>query len=206
MSHDHDHVHSHDHDHEHDHHHDHDHDHDHEHEYVTPEEYAAQFREAKDEYMRESPDSPLSEEARATFTGLSYYPYDPALSLSLPLDREVSPEPITMDTSTGESREYPRAGKIHFQVEDEPVELTIYGDEGDLFLPMRDGTSGKETYGAGRYLEPQMLDDETVFVDFNFLYNPFCAYDEGYSCPLPPVENWTSVPIRAGEKTYSSSH
>jgi uncharacterized protein (DUF1684 family) len=81
--------------------------------------------------------------------------------------------------------------------------LTIFGEDDELFLPMRDATSGQETYGAGRYLEPELIAQGTVDVDFNYLYNPFCAYNPGYSCPLPPTENWLKVPIRAGEKNYS---
>ena len=107
-----------------------------------------------------------------------------------------------METSTGDRQEYRRAGKIHFDVDGQTAQLTIFQDpEGELFLPLRDATSGKETYGAGRYLEPELIDDETVHVDFNYLYNPYCAYNEAYSCPLPPVENWLRVPIAAGEKS-----
>jgi uncharacterized protein (DUF1684 family) len=85
--------------------------------------------------------------------------------------------------------------------------LTLYrGTDGDLFLPLRDATSGDETYGAGRYLEPLMLDDGRVLVDFNYLYNPYCAYNDAWSCPLPPRENWLTVPIRAGEKAFAADH
>ncbi len=73
---------------------------------------------------------------------------------------------------------------------------------GELFLPLRDATSGEETYGAGRYLEPQPAAEGWVLMDFNCLYSPYCAYNEAWSCPLPPRENWLSVPIRAGEKTF----
>jgi uncharacterized protein (DUF1684 family) len=71
-----------------------------------------------------------------------------------------------------------------------------------LFLPFRDATSGRETYGGGRYLDIQPNDDGTVTLDFNLAYSPFCAYSDGYSCALPPTENWMSVRIEAGEKTW----
>lgn len=165
-------------------------------------EHLQEARADKDEYMRH-PHSPLSEEQRETFAGLSYYPLNPDLILDLPLDRDVSTQPLVMETSTGDRREYARAGKVHFEVDGEGAEVTVYASEdGELFLPIRDATSGKETYGAGRYLEPVMLDDDHVLVDFNYLYNPYCAYNEMYSCPLPPRENWLKVPIRAGEKTF----
>ncbi|HZU14430.1 MAG TPA: DUF1684 domain-containing protein [Chloroflexota bacterium] len=162
-----------------------------------------QFRAAKDAFMKEDEQSPLPSEERENFPGLSYYPYNPDLHLQLPLDRDVPAEPITMETSTGSRREYRRVGKIRFEVDGTPAELMIYqGSDGSLFLPLRDATSGKETYGAGRYVEPEMVGDDQVDADLNYLYNPYCAYNEAYSCPLPPIENWLRVPIEAGEKVY----
>jgi uncharacterized protein len=200
----HDHEHEHEHEHTHDSEHEHGHDHEHQHVHMSPEEYAIALRAAKDEYFREDPSSPLSGDEQAHFEGLKYFPYDPALALELPLDRDVSTEVVQMGTSTGESRDYPRVGKIHFEVQGEPAEVTIYGEPDNLFLPIRDATSGHATYGAGRYLEPDMTGEDTVFVDFNLLYNPYCAYNEQFSCPLPPVENWLKVPIEAGEQNYTS--
>jgi uncharacterized protein (DUF1684 family) len=111
---------------------------------------------------------------------------------------------VAADTSTGETQSYQRAGIIRFAVDGQPAELTLYqGEQGELFLPLRDATSGTETYGAGRYLEPTPLDADRVLVDFNYLYNPYCAYNEAWSCPLPPRENWLTVPIRAGEQTFT---
>ena len=161
------------------------------------------FRAAKDAFLREDPHSPLDHHQRHAFTGLAYYPFNPALRLELHLDRDVPSDIVEVDTSTGERQEYGRAGKVRFAVDGAPAELTIFrGPDGDLFLPVRDATSGGETYGAGRYLEPAMLDDGRVLVDFNYLYNPYCAYNEAWSCPLPPRENWLQVPLQAGEKTF----
>lgn len=188
--------------HEHEHEHGHDHDHEHKHVQLSPPEYATALRAAKDAYMRDDPTSPLGKE-RSGFDGLKYYPYDPTLAFPVRLDPDVLTEAVQMGTSTGESREYPRAGKIHFEVGGDAVELTIYGERDNLFLPLRDATSGHATYGAGRYLEPEMTGEDTVFVDFNLLYNPYCAYNEQFSCPLPPVENWLKVPIAAGEQNYA---
>jgi uncharacterized protein (DUF1684 family) len=191
--------------HQHEHEHDHEHHHDHEHVHMSPQEYAVALRAAKDEYMRDDPTSPLGKDERSGFTGLKYYPYNPALALELALDRDVASEPVHMGTSTGDNQEYARVGKVHFDVNGEAAEVTLYGEADNLFLPIRDATSGHATYGAGRYLEPEMTGEDTVLVDFNLLYNPYCAYNEQFSCPLPPVENWLPVPIEAGEQNYKPS-
>ncbi len=109
-----------------------------------------------------------------------------------------------MQTSTGSVQEYMRWGKISFPVDGQAAELTVFKDpeHGDYFLPFADATSGKETYGAGRYLEVHTQDDGRVLVDFNYAYNPYCAYNERWSCPLTPFENRLTVPIRAGEKNF----
>ena len=86
-----------------------------------------------------------------------------------------------------------------------PVELTVFrdSDRGSLFIPFRDASAGGETYEVGRYLEPQARPDGTLEVDFNYAYNPFCAYGEGWSCPIPPEENRLAVTIAAGEKAFT---
>ncbi|WP_082374372.1 DUF1684 domain-containing protein [Ardenticatena maritima] len=163
-------------------------------------------RAEKDRFFKEDPRSPLPPDVRATFQGLAYYPPNRTLRLVLPLERDPSGERIVMQTSTGDEQVYERLGYVSFEVDGEPTRLAIYRDvrSGALFLPFRDATSGSETYGAGRYLEPVLLDDNTVLVDFNLAYNPFCAYSDQWSCPLPPMENWLRVPIRAGEKAFSA--
>jgi uncharacterized protein (DUF1684 family) len=158
-------------------------------------------RAEKDMYFRRDPYGPI--EDRENFAGLHYYPPDPAFRFTLPLKR-VEPQPLTFQTSTGDERVYQRIGTVEFEVEGQPAQLAIYKSEDvdELFLPFRDATSSKETYGAGRYLEPVELTTGEILIDFNLAYNPYCAYSEAFSCPLPPVENWLKVPIRAGEKTY----
>ncbi|GAC1469077.1 MAG: DUF1684 domain-containing protein [Chloroflexota bacterium] len=170
------------------------------------EEEVQSFRHAKDEFMRDDPHSPLPHQERHHFGGLHYFPYNAALRLEVALDPEVASDPVTVETSTGDSREYSRVGKFRFDVEGHQAELTVFSaGDGEFFLPLRDATSGPESYGAGRYLEPEKQGDNAVLVDFNYLYNPYCAYNEMYSCPLPPRENWLQVPIRAGEKKFHDS-
>ena len=159
-------------------------------------------RVEKDRFFRSSPYSPI--EDRTNFKGLDYYPPNPAYRYTLPLKQSEPLEPLTFQTSTGDKRTYFRLGTVEFEVEGQPAQLTIYksDDHDELFLPFRDATSGNETYGAGRYLEPETLADGQILVDFNIAYNPFCAYSDAYSCPLPPFENTLRYPIRAGEKDY----
>lgn len=160
------------------------------------------FRREKNAFFR-SDDSPILSGERAAFTGLRYFPENPALRFELALERVTSGDTITLDTSTGESRVFRRAGFLNFSVDGKPARLTLFVDSNGSFLPFRDATSGTETYGAGRYLEPEEVGSGIFRVDFNYAYNPYCAYAEHYSCPLPPRENWLHVPIRAGERAYS---
>lgn len=170
----------------------------------------SQFRGELDEFMELHPDSPLSEEQRTAFEGLDYYDYDPDLVLTVAVNRLSDDEPlIQMETSTGDTRLYRRWGTFEFTVGGEAATLTIYSSPqaDDFFLPFRDATSGTESYGAGRYLDNQRpglrpVGEDAFEVDFNFAYNPYCAYSPYYSCPLPPRENWLKVPIRAGEKAF----
>jgi uncharacterized protein (DUF1684 family) len=107
-----------------------------------------------------------------------------------------------MQTTTGDIQEYERYGKFEFMVGDQPAELTIYSSDASYFLPFVDSLAGKETYPAGRYLEPEPLGNGRFRVDFNLAYNPYCAYNEYWSCPLTPFENRLKIPIRAGEKLF----
>lgn len=162
---------------------------------------AAQRKE-KESLFRRDPYSPIPFDEREEWGGLRYFDPNLALRLTVPLLR-AEPEPLTMETSTGTQQRYQRIGTVQFTVEGQPAELALYeSPHGELFLPFRDATSGKESYGAGRYLEPIAVGEGEVLVDFNLAYNPYCAYSPDFSCPLPPIENWLKVPIRAGERTY----
>ena len=167
-----------------------------------------EFRAAKDAFLREHPQSPLTPEQRVGFRGLAYFPEAPELVVRGPLAPTEDQEPFTVPTSTGEDQTYRRVGVLRFAVDGAPAELTLLerlgGHSHSLFLPFRDATSGSETYGAGRYLDVDRPgQDGVVTVDFNDAYNPYCAYNDLYSCPLPPPENWLQVPIRAGELAFT---
>jgi uncharacterized protein (DUF1684 family) len=160
------------------------------------------FRAEKDDFFRRDPHSPLTPDQRHSFTGLRYFPENPALRLTVEVERVAEPETIRMQTSTGDVQAYERTARFRFFVGDQEAALTLYASDGTFFLPFVDSLAGGETYGAGRYLEPEELPDGRFVVDFNLAYNPYCAYNEHWSCPITPAENRLKVPIRAGEKVY----
>ena len=163
-----------------------------------------EFRQSKDKFMGHDHQSPLTEDQSKEFEGLKYFDENPDLQFVLDLEIIDPPEDIEMQTSTGEVAEFQRYGKVAFQVYGDEAQLTVYRDTHGhgFFLPFVDGTSGKDTYGAGRYLDVEALHDGKISVDFNYAYNPYCAYNESWSCPLTPFENRLQVPIRAGEKNF----
>lgn len=170
----------------------------------------AGFRQRKDVFFKEHDQSPLTAEQRGEFTRLNYFPENGALRLQLELDTSGDGvgEEITVGTVDGVTKQYERAGRVHFDAEGQPVTLTIFKERvrGHFFVPFRDATAGGETYAVGRYLEPKALPSGLLNVDFNLAYNPYCAYNSGWSCPIPPFENIVKVPIRAGEKLPDLPH
>jgi uncharacterized protein (DUF1684 family) len=167
-------------------------------------------RRKKDQYFAESPRSPLPPEERETFDGLAYYPVDPEYRFEVALDVYDEPEPVTVGTSTDGEQEYLAWGEFTVDIDGDRVTITAYRsgpEDARLWVPFRDGTSGGETYGAGRYLdlEPDhhRTDDGRWILDFNEAYNPTCAYSDRYECPLPPADNWLGVPIEAGEQDFA---
>jgi uncharacterized protein (DUF1684 family) len=131
---------------------------------------------------------------------------DETYGASTRLERFDSPKHIVMATSTGTRQTYLRHGAFSFEIKGQRLKLIVYKSAENpyarsLFIPISDETSSHETYVSGRYLdlEEQGSDDE---LDFNMAYNPYCAYSEDYSCPIPPVENRLPVKILAGEKNY----
>jgi uncharacterized protein (DUF1684 family) len=188
----------------------HDHEHEHEHHHHEPLDYGDSvkaFRADKDEFFRTNARSPLPEGERAGFQGLPYYPVDEALRFEgLTLEPYGGSEPTSfaIPTSDGNVRPAERAGTFRFEVGSTPGVLTAYTFEhdhsGSVFVPFLDGTSGKESYGAGRYLDIDPDEDRTYTLDFNLAYHPSCVYDIKFSCPLTPAENRLPVRIEAGER------
>ncbi len=160
--------------------------------------------------FRSGRESPLQDEDRTKFHGLAYYGIDPAYRIKVTLRRYPKPETIRIATNTEEIRQALRYGYFEFEIQGQKCRLQVYRmlDDNEtggaqLFIPFRDATSGKETYGGGRYIDLRENATGTYDLDFNQAYNPFCAYGRDYSCPLPPRENKLPVPIYAGEKNFS---
>lgn len=160
------------------------------------------FRARKDQFFARDHDSPLIPEQRRTFTGLRYFPENPALRLDLPIELFAEQTTVVMQTTTGDQQTFVRYGRIHFEVDGQQANLTIYRSAHGYFLPFADALAGDETYGPGRYLDPEPLPDGRLHIDFNLAYNPYCAYNDAWSCPITPPENRLKLPIRAGEQVF----
>ena len=160
------------------------------------------FRAEKNEFYASHPQSPLTREQKQGFTGLNYFPEEASLRLEVKVDEFPVKDSFEMQTSTGDVQHYEKFGRFRFAVDGIEAELTIYQNQHGYFLPFVDSLAGSETYPAGRYLEPEPLIGGRFLVDFNVAYNPYCAYNEMWSCPITPVENRLKVAIRAGEKLF----
>lgn len=151
--------------------------------------------------------SPLKEEDRRAFTNLKYYPVNEdykILAKFTPLSRK---QPIFVPTTTGESKKYIPYGYAEFELEGKPQKLILYQDweetiPNKLSLLFADDTSGETTYGGGRYIDVMKSGANSIIIDFNTAYNPYCHFNDEYSCPLPPRENLMTVPVPVGEKLY----
>lgn len=165
----------------------------------------AEFRKAKDNFFKTHPQSPLTLEQKQNFRGLNYFAENPALRFELALERYPNPERVVMPTSTGAQQVYHKVGQVRFRVGDQDAALQVYESENGMgahFIPFLDATAPTETYGGGRYLEPEEPHKDELIVDLNLAYNPYCAYNDRWSCPLPPLDNRLKIRIEAGEKKF----
>ena len=169
------------------------------------------FRKTKDELFRTHPQSALNAEQQAAFTGLHYYDYDPAYRVTAKVDLNVEPETLTIELEGDGSFSYRRFGQVTFTLPTGTGRLSLFwinGYGGGVFLPFGDTTNRQTTYGAGRYLYDTIKGADlgatmdSLVLDFNYAYNPSCAYNERWVCPLAPRENRLSFPIPAGEKVW----
>ena len=162
----------------------------------------AAWRRERDRFLLDHYATPLADDAIASFTGIEYYDVDERLVFTLAL--EPAEAAVEIQASTGSVSAYPSAGfiTIPFPSGDQRLRV-LSGEDDDMYLPFRDTTCGVATYGAGRYAPVELQPDGRVVVDFNKATNPYCAYDEEFSCPLPPEENHLGFPIEAGELDFT---
>jgi len=162
-------------------------------------------RAAKDEMLRTSGNSPIPADRRQVELPLSYFPPDPAYRVPAALTPDPQALVIQMLTSNGQQRPTQVMGTLEFSLNGQPLKLRAFAEEGSngerLFVPFTDETTGRETYAAGRYLDLDRTVTGIYVIDFNTAYNPYCAYNPIYDCPVPPKENRLAAAIRAGEKT-----
>lgn len=175
------------------------------------------FRRGRDDLFKTHPQSPIEPDERAAFKGLSYFGAEESYRVRAHVDAGDGSE-LLIDTGGEDGAvRYRRAATLVFELHGNECRLTVLSlvqYAGGLFVPFRDSTSGHETYGGGRYLFDTIKNHlpmpvpETgksmVEIDFNYAYNPSCAYNHRWACPLAPQENWLPVPIRAGEKNYKA--
>ncbi len=173
-------------------------------------EACADFRAARDGLFRDHPQSPLPAGERPGFEGVPYFPHRPDLRVEAALEPDRAGAELVIPTSTGEPTRFERIGFVRPTLAGREVSLAVYwltGYGGGLFLPFRDALAGARTYGGGRYLLDTVKgadlgasgDGERLVLDFNYAYNPSCAYDPRWSCPLAPPENLIDVAVEAGE-------
>jgi hypothetical protein len=174
------------------------------------------FRKGRDELFRTHPQSPIEPEERSAFEGLRYFDHDPAYRVPARVDAADGGE-LVIDTGGEDGAvRYRRVGRLVFTLGGRECALTVLSlvqYAGGLFVPFRDRTSGRETYGGGRYLFDTAKDTDglvleitpgssEVVLDFNYAYNASCAYSPRWACPLAPPENHLQVEVRAGEMLY----
>jgi uncharacterized protein len=177
----------------------------------SPEEYKTQLqkeREEKDLFMRNSDESPFAK-AEEKFTSLKYFEPDLTYKVNAKLIEIPSKKMVLLFTSSGEEERYLEYAFAEFELNGQKNKLLIFelvepgATKGTLFLAFADNTSANETYGAGRYLDIKKVPAATsIVLDFNKAYNPYCAYNNNYTCPFPPKENFLNIAIYAGERKY----
>lgn len=174
----------------------------------------AHWRAVRERLYREHPQSPVPAEARAAFRAV-HFGHDPSLRFEVVVEPAPPPAPgafaLELPNSGADTLSFSRVGRIAIPFPSGPRTLSVFwmaGYAGGLFIPFRDATNGQETYGAGRYLVDGAKsadlggnpDRNTLIVDFNFVFQPSCAFDPRWACPLAPPENRLDIPIRAGER------
>lgn len=162
------------------------------------------LRMQKDAQFQRAADSPIKDKKK--FTALIYFPPTEAYCVRANFSRLAGNDTLVLRTTKNEKRKMIRVGILSFRLFEQEYKLSAYMSIGaqdkTLFIPFKDLTSGASTYSGGRYLDIPFEETETISLDFNLAYNPYCVYNDTYACPLPPTENKLAVEIMAGEKMW----
>lgn len=165
------------------------------------------FQNELDSQYSDSVQSPLTKEDRLKFKGHDFYPVDMKFCVEAKLIKSKNEQTFQMKTTTDRKPMYVKYGEVHFKLNNKKYKLSVYQSmdllnkpeyRNYLFLPFKDKTSGVETYGGGRFLDLQIPKGDKIIIDFNKAYNPYCAYNHKYSCPVPPPENFLKTDVKAG--------
>ncbi|MGS2726689.1 DUF1684 domain-containing protein [Psychroserpens sp. BH13MA-6] len=168
-------------------------------------------KEINAEY-KDASTSPLKDKDRKKFKGLDFFKFDSTYVVQATFERTPNEDVFKMKTTTSRLPEYKKYGVITFTLKDKDFSLNIYQNQGlitkegyedYLFLPFLDNTNGDESYGGGRYIDMRIPEGNVIEIDFNKAYNPYCAYNERYSCPIVPRENYLDLEVRAGVKAFN---
>ena len=166
-----------------------------------------QFQEGLNREYADASTSPLSDEERKNFKGIRFFAIDIQYIVTAKFVRTPNEKIFAMPTSGSVTKGYVKYGEAEFSLMGKPYKLSIYQSidlakqrkyRDYLFIPFQDETSGKETYGGGRYIDLTIPQNNTIVINFNLAYQPYCAYTEGYNCPIPPRENYLPVKVKAG--------
>jgi uncharacterized protein (DUF1684 family) len=169
-----------------------------------------EYQQTLNASYKDATTSPLKKKDLKNFKGLDFFPVDSSFIVIAKLEKIANAPTFEMATTTSRKPLYKEYGTLTFSLKEKDRKLTIYQSQEDLndekykeylFLPFTDDTSGEESYGGGRYMDVLMTDentDGTILLNFNNTYNPYCAYNEKYSCPLTPRKNHLDAEIKAG--------
>lgn len=165
------------------------------------------WQQQHDDEFSDRDKSPLEKRDLKKFHGLDYFPIDRGFRVVASFTRTPNSMPFSMATSTSRLPIYTQYGRVTFSLDEQQLSLAVYQSQDPfvdeeykdhLFLPFVDLTSGKESYGGGRYVDIKVPSSDSIVIDFNKAYNPYCAYSGRYSCPIPPRENFLDIEIKAG--------
>lgn len=167
-------------------------------------------REINSEF-KDASKSPLKQKDLKNFKGLDFFRFDSLYVVMAKFVRTLDEQPFEMKTTTDRLPEYVKYGELVFELNGNEFKLNVYQDreltkkegyDDYLFLPFLDDTNGDESYGGGRYIDLRIPKADSVMIDFNSAYNPYCAYNEKFSCPIVPRDNYLEIEIRAGVKDF----